>query len=239
VNGWIYLWAARFPPWLSVGAAIGLAAGAALWRARAAAAVYFAIFWGVFLVFYAGSYNYGADVRYSLMTYPPLMLLAGLGLSRLVALPVVDWRDRRGRRRPALLAAVAVVALAWAFTWQIPYVRATTEEAWGARSDVEFAREVAASLPPTALILTQDPNMFLLWGRSAAQLAMAAGDPAFLPHATQRHGGEVYVHWGFWCNVSDPRQQQLCRDALARAPSALVRERTVRDYRYAFYKFIK
>ena len=217
-------------------AAIGLVAGAAPGRARAAAALYFAIFWGVFLVFYAGSYNYGADVRYSLMTYPPLMLLAGLGLSRLVALPLTG---QHGRRRPALAAALAVAALAWAFTWQIPYVRATTEEAWGARSDVEFAREVAASLPSTALILTQDPNMFLLWGRSAAQLAMAAGDPAFLQHAAQRHGGEVYLHWGFWCNVSDPRQQQLCRDALARAPSALVRERTVRDYRSAFYKFTK
>ena len=28
------------------------------------------------LVFYAGSYNYGADVRYSLATYPPLMIWA-------------------------------------------------------------------------------------------------------------------------------------------------------------------
>ena len=37
-------------------------------------------------MFYAGSYNYGADVRYSLMTYPPIAVLAGLGAARLVRL---------------------------------------------------------------------------------------------------------------------------------------------------------
>ena len=34
-------------------------------------AIYFLVFFAIDLVFYAGSYNYGADVRYSLMTYPP------------------------------------------------------------------------------------------------------------------------------------------------------------------------
>jgi hypothetical protein len=37
---------------------------------------YFLAFWLVFLFFYAGSYNYGADVRYSLMTFVPIAILA-------------------------------------------------------------------------------------------------------------------------------------------------------------------
>ena len=40
-------------------------------RERLAMAIYFLLFFAIGLVFYAGSYNYGADVRYSLMTYPP------------------------------------------------------------------------------------------------------------------------------------------------------------------------
>ena len=48
--------------------------------------VYFLLFFGIDLVFYAGSYNYGADVRYSLMTYPPIAVLGGLGAAQLARL---------------------------------------------------------------------------------------------------------------------------------------------------------
>ena len=41
-------------------------------RAGAPGAGAISLFFGVNLLFYAGSYNYGADVRYSLLTYPPL-----------------------------------------------------------------------------------------------------------------------------------------------------------------------
>ena len=49
-----------------------------------AMAFYFLLFFGIALLFYAGSYDYGADVRYSLATYPPLAILGGLGMARLV-----------------------------------------------------------------------------------------------------------------------------------------------------------
>ena len=49
-------------------------------------AFYFLLFFGIALLFYAGSYDYGADIRYSLATYPPLAILGGLGLARLVRL---------------------------------------------------------------------------------------------------------------------------------------------------------
>jgi hypothetical protein len=51
-------------------------------RERLAMALYFALYFGIDLVFYAGSYNYGADVRYSLLTYPPIAVFAGLGAAR-------------------------------------------------------------------------------------------------------------------------------------------------------------
>ena len=60
-------------------------------RERLALALYFALFFGMFLLFYAGSYNYGADVRYSLMTYPPLAILGGLGAARVAALARAGW----------------------------------------------------------------------------------------------------------------------------------------------------
>ncbi len=89
-NGWFYLYDERFPVAFTVLAVIGLVS----FRQRRDAwsmAMYFLLFFAIDLVFYAGSYNYGADVRYSLMTYPPIAVLGGLGAAWL-ATALVDHR---------------------------------------------------------------------------------------------------------------------------------------------------
>ena len=63
---------------------------------------YFLLFFGMALAFYAGSYDYGADVRYSLATYPPVAILGGLGLARLVG-----RFERAGRGTLALAGLTA------------------------------------------------------------------------------------------------------------------------------------
>ena len=109
-NGWCYLWDARFPAAYSVLALLGAITHRSL--GTAVAAVYFVLFWAVFLFFYAGSYDYGADVRFSLMTYPALALLAGCGAAGL----------RRFTAGMNLQSAGAVVALGLfvQFLWYAP-----------------------------------------------------------------------------------------------------------------------
>jgi hypothetical protein len=227
-NFWFFVLDHRFLIGLLPAAVVGWRWGAGPFRMRTVLAVYALLFWLVFLGFYAGSYNYGADVRYSLMTYPPLMLLAGLGLATVA--------DRIPGAVPRVRAtAIVSLALVWVFLYYTPYVRATTEEGWGAREDVEFARAVSRELPRQSLVLTHDPNMFLIWGRNARQMAMLPSDVAAVRDLARRHGGHLYLHWGFWCNVADPRQVASCKDLLARFPTELVREQYQRDYRYAFY----
>lgn len=79
VNSLYYLANAKFPALLSLLALAGIACGSAPWRARIATLLWFLPFWGVFLFFYAGSYGYGADVRFALVSFMPLAVLAGLG----------------------------------------------------------------------------------------------------------------------------------------------------------------
>ncbi|MNC92598.1 hypothetical protein D3C83_90520 [compost metagenome] len=74
-------------------------------------------------------------------------------------------------------------------------------------------------------------------GRNAAQMSLLTSDAGYAVEPLfARYSGGVYLHWNFWCNVSDPVQQQFCRDALARLPHTLVEEGRERDYRYAFYR---
>jgi hypothetical protein len=220
----------RFPVIYTALAAVA-AAMAANRRALAVLAIWFLAFWSVFVFFYAGSYNWGANVRYSLMTYAPLAVLAGAGAGWLGD----GWLRVLGRAA----VWVVVAALVFQFLWYMPQARDVGEESWAARADVVHAREFAALAPPESMILTQNPNMFLLWGQNAAQLSLATTDEDYVRrYMLSRFTGGVYVHWNFWCNVPDELQQSFCRNALDRFPTELVAERTVRDQRFALYRIL-
>jgi hypothetical protein len=228
INGRFFLADWRFPVLFTVLAAAG-ATGRRNAFERAAIAVYFLVFFAVDLAFYAGSYNYGADVRYSLMTYPPLAVLAGVGVVR-----VIQAVDRLMPRARASVLATAL--LLFVFLLYAPVVRATTEEAWAARADVRFAKTVARQLPPGSYVLSQDPGMFQVWGVSAGQMARVAASPAYARWLASQNAGGLYVHWNFWCNTQDPVQPGICRQAMALGKTTLVAETRERDQRFAVYK---
>ncbi len=193
---------------------------------------FFLLFWGVFLFFYAGSYNFGADVRYSLMSHVPGALLAAWA---------IGWGTDRaravcGRWAPTL----AVAAVCFQFLWYLPLVRATGEEAWAARADVEFAAEFARTLPHNAIVLTHNPSIFHVRGVNAAQMSLAQTERSYVRDSLfPRYAGGVYLHWNFWCNVGDPKQVNFCRDALEAFPHTPIEQRKVRDYAYTFYRLHK
>ena len=68
----------RYPALFTACALIGLFAGGRYLK-KLPVLVWFVLTWGIFLFFYAGSYNYGADVRYSVVSTAPLAVLEGAG----------------------------------------------------------------------------------------------------------------------------------------------------------------
>jgi hypothetical protein len=229
VNGRYYFGDSRFPLVFTVLAAVGLV-GRAYRQARLSVAVYFLVFFGIFLTFYAGSYNYGADVRYSLMTHPPIAVLGGLG-----AAAVSAWLRPRVPGLPS--TAIVAAGLALQFLLYTPVVRATTEEAWAARADVNFARSLVPSLKGNAYVLTHNPSMFHVWGVNAGQMSVAVSNPLHLEHLALRYAKGVYLHWNFWCNVPDPVQQRFCSAALSQKPAEIVAEQRERDQAVFLYRY--
>jgi Dolichyl-phosphate-mannose-protein mannosyltransferase len=232
VNGWFYLADWRFPPVDTVLALIGLTA----WRGekgRLTVASYFVLFFGIALLFYAGSYDYGADVRYSLATYPPIAILGGLGAARLVA--------TLKRLKPTLPATTLLAtALGLLFVWiYAPAVRRVGDSAWAARADEEFARALAPALRDDAYVLTHNPGMFHLWGVNAGQLSLAGLNPAFLDELAARFSGGIDLHWNFWCNVDDRVQRELCTKVLGLRPVELIRDHHERDQYFAVYRLAR
>ena len=230
-NGGFFLGDPRFPVFYTL-LALAALAGFRERRRLVPLVLHFAAFWVVFLFFYAGSYNYGADDRFSLLPSPALAALAGIGAA-VIAQRVADRGWLSQRRAATAVAAILVLQ----FTWYLPFVRATTEEAWGARADVSFARAIAHQLPPNSYVLTHNPGMFHLWGVNAGQLSLATSEPQYVADVlATRYAGGVFVHWNFWCNVADPVQQKFCAEILRQYPTTLVHEHRERNYRFAFYR---
>ena len=230
VNGAFYIADERFPPVYALLAVLG-AATAQPRKLAAIVAGYFLAFFGVFLLFYAGSYDYGADVRFSLTTYPAVAILAGLGAATLGT-----WCSRTLRLPAARAHAVVCAFIVLQFSWYLPYVRAIGEEAWEARVDVEFARTVSSTVPSDGYLFSHNPNMFHVLGTSSAQTAIAADRPGYVGALLERYRGGVYFHWGFWCNVQDEAQRNLCRRVLELYDLEVVAERRHWYQRYALYR---
>jgi hypothetical protein len=190
---------------------------------------WFLVFWGIFLFFYAGSYEFGQDVRYSILSYLPLSIFAGLGVSYLGNLLESKMKSIR---------TILIVLIVFSFTWFLPFVKAEGEEAWAARKDHEYSLEFARLLPPNSIIFTHTPNVFLLNKKSAIQTSAETYNPGTVERYLYLFKGGVYVHYNYWSNVDDPVQRGFTENILNKYDYEIIKEYHYRDYKYGLYKII-
>ncbi|MHB9097046.1 MAG: ArnT family glycosyltransferase [Syntrophales bacterium] len=248
VNGFYYLNNSGFPVLFTLLAATGLAG----WHKEkrgflpvAAILLWFLLFWGIFLFFYAGSYQYGADVRFALVSFMPLAVLGGIGAEVMRMSRVgrqisgetgagADDGSARSGTAPGRLSVAALLILVLIVSWIkfLPLVRLVGQEAWGARYDHTYAREFIKKIPNRAIVLTHIPTMFLLWGQNAIQTYAGVNNPDIIRDLMNRYGGHVYFHQSYWCNTLNDSNRQVCdgiRQRYNLEPVATAREQ-VNEY---------
>ena len=221
--------------------------------------LWFLLFWGIFLFFYAGSYKYGADVRFALVCFMPLAVMAGLGggilrgglagLFRSYCLHPERQQageDEEGtpagrrtcseRENRLPIAGLLILLLLISWLKFLPLIRTEGQEAWGARYDHLHAREFIAQIPNRSVVLTHIPTMFLLWGQSAIQTFAGINNPTLIRDMMNRYNGHVYFHKNYWCNAANDSNRSLCEGIAQRydlEPVAVAREQS---YEYGLYR---
>jgi hypothetical protein len=193
--------------------------------------VWFALFFAIFIPFYAGSYRYGADVRFSLLSSTPLAALAGAGLGSLAG-----WLRSRGRSK--WIAAAPFALVLYAASAYLPFTRAVGPESWASRADHAAALRMVAQVPEDGIVLTHNPGMIHVMGRSAAQTSIATYHPGRIDDFFRRFPGGVYFHYNFWCNVDDPVQNDFCRKLLATFKTRVLVEESAGFYRFVLYRLL-
>ncbi len=176
---------------------------------------WFLAFWGIFLFFYAGSYTNGVGVRFAQVSYIPLSILAGFG-----AVAFSKWCLQKFHFEWVLDGLIFLAALS--FINFLPYIRVDGQEAWDSRADHEYAEQIAQYLPPHSLLLTHNPNMFLLWGKNAGQTSMATHNPQYMESLFQQYPGGIYFHFNYWCTVQNEVQQTFCKNIIKKFKSTEV-----------------
>jgi len=150
--------------------------------------------WGIFVLFYAGGYYYGASSRYAVVSAAPVALLMGIGAAAIYALL---------RRQPLLLGALGVVvAMNWVTA--LRFVPTLGREANEARADIDFCREAAAKLPRGSLVISTDPCIWNMLGRNASQISNVEDMVRTeMLEMTRQYPGGIYLHWDYWVNAED------------------------------------
>ena len=209
-----------------------LALGGAIWllfchrRLCLGLLLWFLLSWGIFVLFYAGGYYYGASYRYAVVSAAPVAIFCGIGAAALFAVL---------RRRPVVLGGVAaVIIMNWVTA--MAFVPTLGRESNQARADVDFVHEVAAILPTGALVISTDPCIWNVAGKNAAQLySVERMVRTEMREMVRQYPGGIYLHWDYWMNTT-PSFARVWRQLIIDTHATVIARRNAEATKFAVFR---
>jgi hypothetical protein len=194
---------------------------------------WFLVFWGIFLFFYAGSYEFQDElsIRFSLLSYFPLAIFVGIGIS---------WVANSLNNRINSIKPLLIILTVFNFTYFLPFIRSISKgESELCRVDREYAMEFVKLLPASSIIYTHNPNMFLINKQSAIQTSAETYNPGIIEKHLNQFKGGVYVHYNYWSDVPySDLQRQFTANILDKYDYNIIAEYYYKNHKYGLYKII-
>ncbi len=233
VNGSFFFDNQRFPIAYTFLAFLGIVY---LYRSRkimelSSMLIWFLLFFIIYLLFYAGSFNYGIDVRFSQMLFVPVFILGGMGAYFIPSLMV------RFVRKKYISGAIVGTIITLSFIPYIGFVSAIGEEAWDARTDHDFSINATKELGANCVIFTHVPSMFLVNGNNALQTSYYS-NPEIVNNIFINYDC-VLFHEGYWCVNYKPFRDTVCKSLKQNFSLKVYKSMSVRDKTYILYNMTK
>ncbi len=188
------------------------------------------LFHAFYDAFYAGSVRFGVDVRFMLVIYPAMAILAGFGIAQLSAdIPDVlglSGRRRRNAKWSMIEAAIFVVLIA--LFAALPFYNAlgiTTIKPQNMPQEavplnyINFVYQNASIVPSNCLVFTFDPDVWAVQNRSSAQIGFLRANNGSFSGFADRFSCFV-VDIGYWC-TTPMFKTDICKWGLGKNPTLI------------------
>jgi len=188
--------------------------------------LWFLMSWGIFILFYAGGYHYGASSRYGVVSCAPVAALMGIGACALWA------KTSAIRPLPWLLAGLALIN--WSLTMH--YVPGASKESAEARGDVDWVERLAPTLPEDCLVVSNVSCVWNVSGINAVQFFVIEGQ--LRNDLAELHGqypGGIYLHWDYWLSVTPPMAAER-RKFLEEMHAEVIHSFSAQDHHFALLR---
>jgi hypothetical protein len=216
----------RFPVVFTFLSLIGLALDKN-WKKKTFLVAWFLVFFVMYLFFYAGSFNYGVDVRYSLTMYIPVAILGGCGayliliiltkiIEKTIELARMMYEEKKGKflieknkiKINWITTFIVIFLLIITFTPFISLVSSVGEQAWDARLAHDFLVDNIKKLDKDSWIFSYLPSIVLINGRNAAD-AYYAQNPDIIKDLFDKTDN-IYFYEEYWCGC-EPYKSTTCK----------------------------
>ncbi len=227
---------------------------------------WFAMFFLLYGFFYAGSFNYGMDVRFMLTMIAPVLILSGTGIyyawilfweseanKAIIAkatkpLAAIIRLTKLGNKKLVKQRVIAVTKLVVFILLMVglatfiliryyPLISQFGPKASDAMSVHEFAKGFIPQTQRDCIFISQISSMFLNFDR-----------PSIQTHRFLWGGVEdevlsnydcIYMYWGYWCANSQPHTREQCIPLLNKFNWVKVASYHFYEKEFAFYKMVK
>lgn len=185
------------------------------------------VFFGIFLIFYAGSYYYGADIRFANDIHPQIAIFCGLFAWRITRLKLKNFNWL-----PYILTSVIVIISIYSLLNFWPKITSIGQEGWDAREAHDFVIASAKNINSNSIISLHNPAILLNENISSATPNFIFDKTKF--NQLQNQGIDIYFFYDYWC-FSDP-WKATCDNILNQYGKTEVAEKTVKNRTYRLFK---
>lgn len=220
----------RFPAMFTILAVIGLAYSIRNHKKELLfLSAWFFLFFGMYALFYAGSFNYGTDVRFSLILYPSVAIFAAIGLwlierilskinfsfnaVRFYFLKLIMKKEHFSLEKPEKsqlgiwpARGIIIILILISMVPFYDYISIYGEEAWDAKAVHDFAVQVSERIKQqNCYVFSHTSSMFLVNGVNSLQTHLQTNK--VIVNDIFKKADCILFYEDYWCvNVKEYRE---------------------------------
>jgi len=193
--------------------------------------IWFLLFFAIFIPFYAGSFNYGKDVRFSLNLYPSVAIFSGLGFYLLNLILLKRFKQKK----ELIKLSIHVLVILLIIVSFIPFIGLVSnygEKGWDAKAAHDFAVSEAQNIK-NCMVISKVPSMFLVEGVPAMQIFLVSDKEMMMK--LHKEYDCVMFYEEYWCINSEVDREGICSNFKMDYKLKTYKSFEIKDKIYTFY----